>query len=244
MLEGKHAAYYYIDRQVGSCGNRHVLYTHLLSAGGVHATYYSSATAAAAASSSSFATVLPAPAILTSNDKKFFSVLGMDKAVKHSHDLDAGLGANASFVVRWFGMIGLEPEVEKQGTPLSRKYQWVGMAPGDRVRVWVDNSLVIDQWTSLSSHEPTAVIKYPMQSRKYDIQVEWMRGSTTIASSSPQLLECPAPSAWINCPACELVYDCSTRVCHLGNHTPAGTCEGAGTCACDAAGQQVLKSPV
>jgi len=70
FAHAKHPAYYYLDNQVGPCGNSHYLHTHLLAAGGVHATYYSS-------SHHHFASGLPAPAILTDNAKQFAPFLGI-----------------------------------------------------------------------------------------------------------------------------------------------------------------------
>ena len=86
----------------------------------------------------------------------------------------------------------------QHGAPLSRKFKWSGMVAQDRVRVWLDNRVVIDQWSSLASPSPTAVFKFPMQQRHYDVQLEWMRQGDTLtnASSSPELLECHAASAW------------------------------------------------
>jgi len=57
------------------------------------------------------------------------------------------------------------------------------------VRLWIDNALVIDQWSSLARLEPSAVFKFQMQDRKYDIHLEWARENSTNASSSVELVE-------------------------------------------------------
>lgn len=188
----------------------------------MHATYYSSSTLTTAESPS---LPLPAPALLTTNHKKFASFLGIGsdavwasasesvkrvREVTTSESIDSGLGNSASFVVRWAGMLALEHGA------LSRKFQWSGMPPADRFRLWLDNNLVIDQWTSLAHATPSAVFKFPMIHRRYDVNVEWFRSNTTNVSSSPELLECNVASKWIDCPACQLVYDCSSELSRIG----------------------------
>jgi len=228
----EHPTYYYLDREIGPCGNRHFLHTHFLAPGGLHATYYSSAQPITSA--------LPAPANLTDNSKKVTSFLGLgapspstsarNSPVTNSQSIDAGLLPDAHFVVRWSGMLGLEA----YGSALPRKFKWTGMHSADRVRLWIDNHLLMDEWTSLSDPAPDRVFKFPEIDRKYDIHLEWKRSNATNHSSSPELVECHAASFWAHCPACELIYDCSSRVCSGGNYTASGTC--AGVCVCDHVG--------
>jgi hypothetical protein len=53
------------------------------------------------------------------------------------------------------------------------------------MRLWVDNSLLIDSWASLSSLTPTAVMQFPVANAIYDLRVDyWERNS---ASSNSQL---------------------------------------------------------
>ena len=149
----------------------------------MHATYYSSSILTTAKSPS---LPLPAPALLTTNNKKFASFLGIGsdavwasasesvnrvREVTASESMDSGLGKSASFVVRW---------------------------------------------TSLAHATSSVVFKFAMIHRRYDVTVEWLRSNTTNVCSSPELLECNAASKWIDCPACQLLYDCSSESSRIG----------------------------
>ena len=174
VLAGEHPAYYYVDRQVGACGNQHFLHAHLLEDGGVHATYY-----ATEATGLSTTPQLSAPGIMSEKGKKMTSVLGFPSdlfsGITSAQSLDPSMQNEVSgFVVRWSGMLGLEPHDK----PLSRKFIWHGMAPDDRVRLWVDNRIIIDQWASLSDPQPSAVVTLSRQELKYDLHLEFGRTNT------------------------------------------------------------------
>ena len=81
--------------------------------------------------------------------------------------------ADANFAARWTGLI--EPEYNQIYT--------FGLSisdVGERVRLWVDNSLIVDDWTSLASLHPTGTYHFTKDFNLYDIKVEFVeRGANT-----------------------------------------------------------------
>ena len=81
----------------------------------------------------------------------------------------ASLPAQQGFGVRWRGFISAS---------LSQTYTFAvslhdsaqsgegaGLGHPSRIKLWIDNHLIIDQWASLTLHEPTA--KVPLQARVF-----------------------------------------------------------------------------
>ena len=76
--------------------------------------------------------------------------------------------ANARFAARWNGLI----------EPLNNQtYTFSLMLNGvtERVRMWLDHSLLIDQWQSLSSLYPTATHQFTRDFTFYDITIEYQQ---------------------------------------------------------------------
>jgi len=73
----------------------------------------------------------------------------------------------ASYTVRWSGLF--RPRVATTHTfqPIT-----TGRADkSDRVRLWVDSKLIIDQWTSLADSIPTATVSFPLANEYYELQM-------------------------------------------------------------------------
>merc|ERR1712216_598022 len=80
------------------------------------------------------------------------------------------------FVIRFNGMYKTKSA--------QRYFKWAGIAGAtngqmDRVRLWVDNKLIIDQWTSLKVAEPTGGYLFDSASGIYDIHAEILRTKDT-----------------------------------------------------------------
>eukprot|EP00961_Rhodomonas_salina_P019509 262828-Rhodomonas_salina.2 len=74
--------------------------------------------------------------------------------------------SGAAFSVRWEGFV--KPTF---GSPYDFNVQ-VGDAD-DRIKLWVDNSLIIEQWTSLSALAPTGTFHLEDTNTFYDIKMEY-----------------------------------------------------------------------
>jgi len=78
---------------------------------------------------------------------------------------------NGQFAVRWMGFV--KPSRTDEYTfhvPLS-----IAAATSERVRLWVDNSLIIDQWTSMSASLafPSGTIRFPTGDDYYSIMLDY-----------------------------------------------------------------------
>ena len=78
--------------------------------------------------------------------------------------------ADNEYSVRWAGFI----------RPCRSDQPFTFYAPlnaqDERVRLWIDNSLVIDQWTSLSSTEPSGSMYFTIANGYYDLRMEYTTG--------------------------------------------------------------------
>ena len=83
------------------------------------------------------------------------------------------LTADGSFSARWTGMIRApyDPAAPVTSTTFSAV---VGSTSFDeRMKLWVDNSLIIDQWSSFATSVPTALRYWLTPNQLYDIKVEY-----------------------------------------------------------------------
>jgi len=100
-------------------------------------------------------------------------------AVDYSHDLSTGrplgsydsaagtgLSADNLYSVRWAGL--LRPCRSDTYT-----FYTDVMTIDERVRLWVDNSLIIDSWTSLSGTETSGTYLFALANDFYDITIEF-----------------------------------------------------------------------
>jgi len=183
--DGKYAGYYQIPSTPSPAGLTHYSYASLVSAGGVYATYYTVETMP----SDSAAAVLSSPVdTVTSNAASAKGTFGIPFAKGFSaaarvtkRDASGPWGATGisngtgNFVIRWNGLY----------TPSQTQmyFAWTGTSIKDRVRLWVDNKLIIDQWTSLAADPattaPTGGYLFDSVSGVFDIHAEFLRGGET-----------------------------------------------------------------
>lgn len=93
-------------------------------------------------------------------------VTRMDKQLDFDWPWAPGPGVNPDqFSVRWTGV--LQPKESFEG--------WIGLSSDDGIRMWIDDQLVIDNWTKGS----TNIVTHPMQviaNKKYKIRIEMWEG--------------------------------------------------------------------
>jgi len=80
----------------------------------------------------------------------------------------------AGFCVRWAGFV--RPSAASEYTFLTLLSGTTATPNEERVKLWIDNSLIIDQWTSISSTAPSGTIGFPSAADSlYDVQMEYRR---------------------------------------------------------------------
>jgi hypothetical protein len=188
--DGKYAGYYQVPSTPSPSGYTHYLYASWLAKGGVSATYYTLAAAPSDGAGTAFSApvdVLDGGAIAANKrpTQVKAAVQAWDTASGKSHG-EAKLTTNAptyGFVIRFNGMY--------RTSSTQRYFKWAGIdttaAKEDRVRLWVDNKLVIDQWTSLKVAAPTGGYLFDSATGIYDIHAEFLRGATATAASTVQV---------------------------------------------------------
>jgi hypothetical protein len=173
-------------------GQAHYIYCSWIQRGGVHATYYS-------ADVSTSTAVLPSPCTKCPNSNKFSTGVGSGLSTRPS-TLDSALVGTASvcgslscnLVIRWAGAIRACSSSGQDSTCVGapayrRDFQWT-IASADRVKLWVDNKLLIDQWSSLAVSSPSASAIFGQAHTILDIFAEYQRLSSDVISSAPVLL--------------------------------------------------------
>ena len=186
--DGKYAGYYQVPSTPSPTGYTHYLYASWLAKGGVSATYYTTLVAPTDGAPTGYSApvdVLNGGIIAT--NKRFTVRLGADvasssvvTAVNVGHGADLLTSTVERFVVRFNGMY--------KTSSTQRYFKWNEIALEDRVRLWVDNKLIIDQWTSLAVAAPTGGYLFDSSSGIYDIHAEFFRleGETTAKSIDVQ----------------------------------------------------------
>jgi hypothetical protein len=79
------------------------------------------------------------------------------------------LVADGVFSLRWTGLI----RTPQQSSYTFQAALGSSTAFDERVKLWVDNSLLIDQWSSLASTAPQSIVPPLYADQLYDIQVEY-----------------------------------------------------------------------
>ena len=85
--------------------------------------------------------------------------------------------ADSKLVVRYNGMVAAcqpAPGPCSSANWFQRNLTWT-LTPSDRVKLWVDNHLLIDQWTSLSSTSPTASHRFLARTESVDFAALFQR---------------------------------------------------------------------
>jgi hypothetical protein len=105
------------------------------------------------------------------------NVVQMDKDVSvNTSALPSTFGHSPEgFAVRWKGFISIPCLTEESCSEKNKEafaFQ-TQMTPDDRVKLWLDNILVIDQWTSLHSASPTGTLGLDVSGRLWNLDVEY-----------------------------------------------------------------------
>ena len=130
----------------------HSMFASLALVGGLSATYFSS-------------TDLSGP-----QSSRHDNVVNLVRTATSSPAASIPLGS--AFGVRWSGLIWPQYAQTYTMTVLLQN-------SGERARLWVDNSLVIDQWTSLASFSTSATIAFSVANGYYDILLEYKQLSSS-----------------------------------------------------------------
>jgi hypothetical protein len=82
------------------------------------------------------------------------------------------------FAVRWAGFV--RPSATSEYTFRALLSGTTDTPNKERVRLWIDNSLIIDQWTSIATTAPSGTISFPSAADNlYDVQMEYRRYAAT-----------------------------------------------------------------
>jgi len=74
------------------------------------------------------------------------------------------------------------------------------------VRLWIDNKLIVDQWTSLSSGAPTGSYLFDSSSGIYDVHAEIYRKSGENTAKSVSIQDGSDGSNWADVPTDRLYF--------------------------------------
>jgi hypothetical protein len=101
--------------------------------------------------------------------------------------------ASALFAVRWAGFV--KPSATSEYTFRALVSGTTGTPNAERVKLWIDNSLIIDQWTSIASTSPSGTISFPSAADNlYDVQMEYKRVTATPAVLAGALVDANVPA--------------------------------------------------
>mmetsp|Transcript_4481 Transcript_4481/g.6596 ORF Transcript_4481/g.6596 Transcript_4481/m.6596 type:complete len:923 (+) Transcript_4481:133-2901(+) len=163
--------------------------------GGLHATYYTSASSSHGEAEGDVE--LPEPCETSQLPRSHVQLALPFANVTHpgagAVDLKAALSScpnvaltQSKLIIRYHGMIaGCEasPALCPGGGFFERNFNWT-VTQEDRVKLWIDNSLLIDQWTSLSSRSPTATLRFLERDAVSDVAAYFQRTISSNTSSA------------------------------------------------------------
>ena len=200
--DGKYAGYYQVPSTPSPTGYTHYLYGSWLAKGGVSATYYTTTGTSTDGTTPYSAPIDVLVDSVTATNKRFTtlaaSVEGTTQAVAAGHG-DGNLAAAAyDFVVRFNGMY--------KTSSTQRYFSWTPITIKDRVRLWVDNKLIIDQWTSLAVAAPTGGYLFDSSSGIYDIHAELFRLSTGVTNGVAKVEDGSAAGTYTAIPTDKLFF--------------------------------------
>jgi hypothetical protein len=134
----------------------HDLYVQLLVGGGLMATYYQGLTTFQVPALTTLKPTMSESLSLTTSALKLVSILPLS--------------------VRYKGYVSL---------PSAQRYTfWAGPCRVfERVRLWIDNALIVDQWSSLATTTPSGVLVTYRQGLMYSTTLEYIQISNTSSSS-------------------------------------------------------------
>ena len=74
------------------------------------------------------------------------------------------------------------------------------------MRLWIDNKLIVDQWTSLSSDAPTGSYLFDSSSGIYDVHAEIYRKSGENTAKSVSIQDGSDGNTWNHVPTTRLYF--------------------------------------
>jgi len=180
--DGRFAGYYQVPPTPNPATLNHYLYASYVHKGGITATYYTTPDDGATLSA-------PIDRDTASADvNKHVAVIGSNGGAVAAANAAApnlwggtGIATDVEFVVRFNGLY-------KNVNQTAKYFKWDsgGTANEERVRLWIDNVLIIDQWTSLANVTQSAAYTFDSTDHLYDVHLEWKReaggDSTTTAA--------------------------------------------------------------
>lgn len=180
--DGRFAGYYQVPPTPNPATLNHYLYASYVHKGGITATYYTTPDDGATLSA-------PIDRDTASADvNKHVAVIGSNGGAVAAANAAApnlwggtGIATDVEFVVRFNGLY-------KNVNQTAKYFKWDsgGTANEERVKLWVDNVLIIDQWTSLANVTQSAAYTFDSTDHLYDVHLEWKReaggDSTTTAA--------------------------------------------------------------
>jgi hypothetical protein len=179
---------YQVSYTVTSAGVTSIT-TQLAAAGGLQATYYDSV-----ASSTFDAHPVSARQVQQISEGTAGDTIARGGSARTESVTSDG------YTVRWSGLI--RPTVASLYSFQVKLNASLSVAPTERIRLWLDNHLVIDQWTSLAyvDSSPQGSFSFPSAFEYYSLQLLYqshrMRGITVelLGGPSPQAIA-PLPSS-------------------------------------------------
>ncbi len=158
--------------------------------GGLHATYYAYSTSLEAVEGASGASGshLAWGTSTAPNHEAFIATVAKSAPQPvsiSSSALPASLADDENgYAVRWAGYVRTPCASScTDAAPVTYTFQFTVAAVTDRVRVWIDNAMVIDQWTSLASVSPTGTAPVRQAESMHDIRVWYRHDKATPAAA-------------------------------------------------------------
>ena len=212
--DGKYAGYYQVPSTPSPTGYTHYLYASWLAEGGVSATYYTGTSLALPDhdSDSTAATTYVAPKDKqvdgSATNKRLTARLGVDlanpaAAIAGGHGSNNLCGGDCAFIVR---MDGAYKTASTQRYFKFLNIMGTNGADTDRVRLWIDNKLIVDQWTSLSSGAPTGSYLFDSSSGIYDVHAEIYRKSGVNDEKEVSIQDGSDGNTWNHVPTTRLYF--------------------------------------
>ena len=181
--DGRFSGYYQVPTTPDPAVLSHYLYASYAHIGGVTATYYTTTD-----SGTTLSVPINRNAADSANVNKHVAQLGSGTITTAAAAASSLWGAsaistdvNVDYVVRWNGFY-------KSVNQTTRYFKWESTAQTitDRVKLWIDNVLIIDQWTSLANATSytTAGRNLDIVDALYDVQVEWYRKAGSASTTA------------------------------------------------------------
>ena len=200
--DGKYAGYYQIPSTPSPTGYTHYLYASYVTAGGVYATYYdSSATQTIGVPINTNNLNTGTTALTKSVATDGLTATGWTTA---NGDGPWGSGgttlksSDGEYIVRYSGMY--KPNGQTQ-----MYFRWASLDSNrDRVKLWIDNKLIIEQWISLADASPSGTYLFDSSNGIYDFHTEIFRNDG--GSQTPQFEDSTSTSFGTAMPTARLYF--------------------------------------